>query len=94
MGKWQAANDPDPETGWEAFVAGRRKQIEDRQEPPYIPPKPVPPQKLEDISPDVPYADDTITCWNGKAFVSWEKWRLSVPFTPITDSENPPEGGS
>lgn len=89
MGKREAANDPDPETGWEAFIARHRKPIEDREEPPYIPPeKPPTTTRLEDIPADVPYADDTLTCWNGKAFVSWEKWRLSVAFCPDPPDES------
>jgi hypothetical protein len=34
---------------------------------------------LEDIPPDVPMADATITAWDGKAFVDWNRWKLSMP---------------
>ena len=85
MGKREAANDPDPEPGWGDFIADHRHRIEDREEV-YIPKKPASTDRLEDVPADVPYDDDRITCWNGKAFVSWEKWRLSVAFT-TTDPE-------
>lgn len=93
MGKREAANDPDPEPGWGNFIRHRQNEIEDRKEV-YIPKKPVPPTRLEDIPADVPYADATITCWNGKAFVTWEEWRLSVPFRAIVDPKYGPRDHS
>lgn len=90
MGKREAANDRDPEPGWKPFVSRRRKGIRNRIEPPYIPPKPLPPSRLEDIPPDVRCDDDTITYWNGKAFVSWKEWRLSTPLTPLVDPKYGP----
>ncbi len=35
---------------------------------------------LADIPPDAPMEEGTVIgCWNGKAFVSWEKWLASQP---------------
>ncbi len=35
---------------------------------------------LADIPPDAPMEEGiTIGCWNGEAFVSWEKWLASQP---------------
>jgi hypothetical protein len=43
--------------------------------------KPAPaPVRLADIPPDAPMEEGiVIGCWNGKAFVSWEKWLASRP---------------
>lgn len=41
--------------------------------------------QLRNIPADVNYDDATMTCWNGEAFVTWEKWRLSVPVQRIDD---------
>lgn len=43
--------------------------------------------ELKNIPVDVNYDDATITCWNGEAFVTWEKWRLSAPVRVETESE-------
>ncbi len=35
---------------------------------------------LKDIPPDAPMEEGIVLgCWNGEAFVSWEKWRASQP---------------
>jgi hypothetical protein len=34
---------------------------------------------LENIPPDVPMADATITAWDGEQFVDWNAWKLSMP---------------
>ncbi|HOJ21589.1 MAG TPA: hypothetical protein PLY56_08645 [Armatimonadota bacterium] len=43
--------------------------------------KPAPtPVRLADIPPDAPMEEGiVIGCWNGRAFVSWEKWLASLP---------------
>ena len=34
---------------------------------------------LEQISPDAPMDDATITVWNGRRWVAWDKWLANAP---------------
>ncbi|MBM3744575.1 MAG: hypothetical protein FJW34_02115 [Acidobacteria bacterium] len=60
--------------------------------------KPAPaPARLADIPPDAPMEEGiVIGCWNGEAFVSWEKWVLSQSVEAFhrapaqVSSESPP----
>ncbi|HEX4593982.1 MAG TPA: hypothetical protein VH157_06890 [Bryobacteraceae bacterium] len=47
------------------------------------------PPSLADISPDVPMDDASVTCWNGTAFVTWEKWRGAKPLARIDPKDQP-----
>ena len=42
--------------------------------------KATPPLTLADIPPDAPMEEGIVMgCWNGEAFVSWERWLASQP---------------
>jgi hypothetical protein len=60
------------------------------------------PLTMKDIPPDAPMEERIVLgCWNGEAFVSWEKWLASQPFEafreaprdtpPATPSESTPQ---
>jgi hypothetical protein len=51
------------------------------------------PLTLKDIPPDAPMEEGIgLGCWNGEAFVSWEKWLASQPFEAFREAprETPP----
>ena len=59
------------------------------------------PLTLKDIPPDAPMEEGIVLgCWNGEAFVSWEKWLAAQPVEafreapcdtpPVTPSESMP----
>jgi hypothetical protein len=42
---------------------------------------------LADVPPDAPMEEGIVLgCWNGEAFVSWEKWLLSRPIQTFRQS--------
>lgn len=50
------------------------------------------PSLLEQIPPGAPMDDAVLTVWNGERFVTWEKWRATVPIEcdEPPDSPGPP----
>jgi hypothetical protein len=50
------------------------RRLRERQAAPAAEPKPQP-SLLEQVPPDAPMDEGiTLGCWNGKRFVSWERW--------------------
>lgn len=45
------------------------------------------PSALEQIPPDAPMDDATITVWNGERFVAWEKWLAAAPIECVGEPE-------
>lgn len=51
------------------------------------------PLTLKDIPPDAPMEEGIVLgCWNGEAFVSWDKWLASQPVEAFREAprETPP----
>jgi len=58
----------------EALREYRRRKAEATTDAPQAP------LTLKDIPPDAPMEEGIVLgCWNGEAFVSWEKWLASQP---------------
>jgi hypothetical protein len=48
------------------------------------------PLTLKDIPPDAPMEEGIVLgCWNGEAFVSWEKWLASTPIAAQPPAPKP-----
>jgi hypothetical protein len=71
----------------EALREYRRRKAEAATEAPKAP------LTLKDIPPDAPMEEGIVLgCWNGEAFVSWEKWLASQPFEAFREAprDTPP----
>lgn len=71
----------------EALRESRRRKAEATENVPTAP------LTLKDIPPDAPMEEGIILgCWNGEAFVSWEKWLASQPVEAFRKAprETPP----
>ncbi len=59
----------------------RRRKAEATTDAPKAPPT------LKDIPPDAPMEEGIVLgCWNGEAFVSWEKWLASQPIEAFREA--------